>query len=426
MHLLIIGHTAHYIRDGQPAAPRLCGAPRLRGAASGIVGWGPTVKEIDWLAQAFDRVTHLACLHDGPAPPSALPYRSDRVRCVFVPPAGGLSAQDKSRVLLYAPAYVRSILQHIPPADVVHVRCPGSLGMYGMVLASLFRGKQAWFKYAGNWAESGRMPLSFRFQRGWLRAGLGGGPVTINGRWPNQPDHVFTFDNPSLTLDDVRRARNLARAKSLASPIRFVFAGRTETAKGLGTALQIVATLRAHCPELVLDVLGDGPERPAFERMSHEMGLASVVQFHSWVPHDRVSEHLAQAHFVLLPSSASEGWPKVLSEAMAHGAVPIASQVSAIPQVLAEIGSGAALPANDVAGFVRAIQEIASHPRQWREMVEAGLGAAPRFTYERYLVRLDETFKAFYGSSPFDTRVIQGFRAPDATSGAAAASQARA
>jgi hypothetical protein len=48
MQLLVIGHTAHYERDGQ------------------IVGWGPTVREICWLAKAFDRVTHLACLHSGP------------------------------------------------------------------------------------------------------------------------------------------------------------------------------------------------------------------------------------------------------------------------------------------------------------------------------------------------------------------------
>ena len=41
MRLLIIGHTSHY----------LCGDQ--------IVGWGPTVKEVDWLAKSFDNVTHL-------------------------------------------------------------------------------------------------------------------------------------------------------------------------------------------------------------------------------------------------------------------------------------------------------------------------------------------------------------------------------
>jgi glycosyltransferase involved in cell wall biosynthesis len=140
------------------------------------------------------------------------------------------------------------------------------------------------------------------------------------------------------------------------------------------------------------------------------MGLSSIVQFHGWVPHERVNDHMGRAHFILLPSSASEGWPKVLSEAMAHGVVPIASRVSAIPQVLAEVGSGVTLPAGDVAGFVRAIRDIVDHPARWRQMVEAGLNAAHRFTYERYLVRLDEMFEAFYGSSPFDAQRLQRFR----------------
>ncbi len=391
MHLLIIGHTAHYWRDGQ------------------IVGWGPTVKEVDWLAQVFDRVTHLACMHDGSAPPSALPYKSDKVRCVFVPPAGGLSLRDKARVALNAPLYIRAILRCIPQADVVQVRCPGGLGMYGMVLASLFRGKQGWAKYAGNWVESGRVPLSFSFQRWWLRAGLFGGPVTINGKWPNQPEHIFAFDNPSLTLEDIRRARGPARAKVLDKPIRLVFVGRTDTAKGLGVALEVVERLRASCPQLSLDVLGDGPGRPKFESLARQMGLADTVRFAGWVPHDRVRDFLGRAHFMLLPSM-TEGWPKVLSEAMTYGVVPIASQVSAIPQVLAEVGSGVALPADDVAGFVQAILFIMDDPAGWREMVEAGLRAASRFSYERYLVRLDEMFEAFYGSSPFDARRLQDLR----------------
>jgi glycosyltransferase involved in cell wall biosynthesis len=162
--------------------------------------------------------------------------------------------------------------------------------------------------------------------------------------------------------------------------------------------------------DLTFDVLGDGPERPDFERLCEQLGLSSLVRFHGWVAHDRVLTLLQDAHFILLPSK-TEGWPKVLSEAMAYGVVPISSQVSAIPQVLAEVGSGAALPPLDVAGFALAIRNIVENAGLWKEMVEAGLRAATRFTYERYLLRLDEMLALSYGMSPFEADFMDRLRA---------------
>ena len=230
--------------------------------------------------------------------------------------------------------------------------------------------------------------------------------MTVNGRWPRQPSHVYTFDNPSLTLPEVERARALVRAKRLCKPIRLVFVGRAASAKGLGVALQVVQRLvegsdGALGLDVTFDVLGDGPERASFEQECHQMGLDAVVCFHGWVPHVRVCAMLRDAHLILLPSQ-TEGWPKVLSEAMAFGVVPVSSRVSAIPQVLAEIGSGVALAPDDVWGYVRAIRRIVHEPGVWEEMVEAGLRAAPRFTYERYLMQLDEMLTEVYGESHFD------------------------
>jgi hypothetical protein len=96
---------------------------------------------------------------------------------------------------------------------------------------------------------------------------------------------------------------------------------------------------------------------------------------------------------------------------MAYGVVPIASRVSAIPQVLDEVGTGAALPVDDVPGFVLKIREIAGDASLWRCMVEAGLRAAPRFTYERYLMRLDEMLSAVYGRSCFDRGAMEALAA---------------
>jgi glycosyltransferase involved in cell wall biosynthesis len=391
MHLVVIGHTAHYLRSGQ------------------LVGWGPTVKEVNWLARAFDRITHVACFHPGPAPKSALPYETDTVRFVPVPPSGGRTLRDKLRVLACAPRYLTEIWKNVTEADVIHVRSPGSVALYAIFLLWRVKQKPRWVKYAGNWMQTGVIPPSFAFQRWWLRKGLSRGPVTVNGRWPDQPNHVFSFDNPSMTLQDIQVARSTVVDKRLEQPLRFVFVGRTETVKGLGIALEVTKSILSHCRDIYLDVLGDGPERQMFERMSAQLGLTGRVTFHGWVPHDHVCDFLVRSHFILLASS-SEGWPKVLSEAMSYGVVPVASDVSAIPQILEETGAGVALPVRDVAGFTRAIVELIHDPTKWGEMSRAGMDAAPRFTYERYLIALDEMFRSAYGSSPMNAGMLAEIR----------------
>ena len=73
------------------------------------------------------------------------------------------------------------------------------------------------------------------------------------------------------------------------------------------------------------------------------------------IRHKEVAKFYSPAHFFLLPSSSSEGWPKVLSEAMAYGVVPIASSISSIPQILREAGSGKTFPPDKIISFVNAI-----------------------------------------------------------------------
>jgi glycosyltransferase involved in cell wall biosynthesis len=202
----------------------------------------------------------------------------------------------------------------------------------------------------------------------------------------------------------------MALAKRLEAPARLVFVGNVEAAKGIETALQVVRELVKMGFDLRFDIFGDGPERPEYEQASADLSLAGITSFHGWVSHDQVKESLGRAHFILLPSTSSEGWPKVLSEAMTFGVIPVASNISAIPQVLKDAGAGYALPAQNVAGFSAAIAETLKEPERWKAMSLAGIAAAPRFSYERYLVALDEMFRLYYGYSPMRAGVIEGMR----------------
>src|SRR5262249_44353868 len=99
-----------------------------------------------------------------------------------------------------------------------------------------------------------------------------------------------------------------------------------------------------------------------------------------------------QSHFLLLPSS-SEGWPKVLSEGMAYGAVPVTSDVGSIPQVLEAFQVGRALPPEDPDAFASAIVSYVQEPETWAEESRRSGKAASAFSYDAYLEAVRKLLK---------------------------------
>ena len=367
MKLLIISNMAHHHRADQ------------------IVGWGPAVQEINHLAELFTQIRHIGCLYSETAPDSALPYDSPKISLVPVPPAGGPRWRDKLGILRFTPLYLRTILRELRQADAVHVRSPANIPLLAMMLLAATRHPaRRWIKFGGNWRPENQEAWSSTFQRWWLELGLHRGKVTVNGRWENQPSHVVSFNNPCLTRNELDQARQLGDGKTLDTPVRLLYAGRLETPKGLAQVIQTLAGLGRRSIPARLDLVGDGPERPHFEDLADELGVRDQIRFHGWKPRNELASYYARAHFFLLPSR-TEGWPKVLGEAMAYGVVPIASAISSIPQILSECATGRALPPEDAEGFADAISTYFATPEQWRTESLAGTLAADRFTFEYYL-----------------------------------------
>jgi glycosyltransferase involved in cell wall biosynthesis len=368
MKLLVVSHTPHYLKDGR------------------VVGWGPTVRELDHLPEIFERVIHLAPLHYEMAPASALPYQSTRLEFRPLPPAGGGRLRDKLTILIRAPQYLGAILKAMRDVDAVHVRCPANISLLAIILlACVPRPRLRWVKYAGNWQPTTREAWSYAFQRWWLNKNLHRGVVTVNGQWPEQPKHVLSFLNPCLTEHELIGGREAAAGKELALPIRLLYAGRLETAKGVGRAIDVLYRLLQNGIAATLDIVGDGTERPTFEHQVAAYELDQVVTFHGWLVRSALNPLFAQAHFLIFPAASSEGWPKVLSEAMAHGALPIAGNVSSIPQYLNNFRTGRAYAPDNVAAFVEALTWYEKHPERWKEESAHGVQAAQQFSYAHYL-----------------------------------------
>jgi len=366
LRLLVVSHTAHY-RDG-----------------ASLLGLGPTVREIDHLATLFEEVRHLAPLHDGKPPESALPYRSG-VRLVPVPPAGGGGLADKLAVARLAPRYAAAILREAAECDVIHVRCPANISLLAVLLLAVARHpERRWVKYAGNWAAGSREPWSSKLPRRLLTGSSHRAVVTVNGEWPDQPPHVRSFLNPCLTEEELREGCRVASVKLLAPPARLLFVGRLDEAKGAGRVLEVLFRLAARGLRARARFVGDGPRRGDLERRAAELPSGTTAQFLGPLPRTELASLYADSDLLLLPSS-SEGWPKALSEGMAYGVVPVASDVGCIPQYLRRFGAGRSLPAEDLDGFAEAVAGYCLSPAAWKAESQKCVEAARAFSYDNYL-----------------------------------------
>jgi glycosyltransferase involved in cell wall biosynthesis len=201
--------------------------------------------------------------------------------------------------------------------------------------------------------------------------------------------------NPSFTQDELIQANSIS-PKSLSFPLNLIHVGGINEKKGSGQVLKIVELLKNRGIDVELHMLGDGEDRLRYENWVKEHGLESHVVFHGWLPKSELAPYYRKAHFLVFPSY-SEGWPKVLSEGMAFGVVPIAGSVSCIPQVLGETKAGLAFHPDDVNAFVNAIEDYTTHPEMWAAASQAGVATSTQFTYNHFLEEIKRIFKTAWG-----------------------------
>lgn len=370
--LVVVSHTPHQAgADGRPK------------------GWGPTVRELDFLADAWEEVVHVACLEDGPVQASSLPYTRTNIRLEPIPSFGGKGLRDKLGILHQAPAILRTVARALEGATEVQVRVPMGIGLFLLPWFALRRrGRyRLWVKYANNWAQRGAPP-GYALQRWFLRLNLTRCPVTINGSWPGQPSHCLSFENPCLFDADVSEGSLTAAGKAFHPPYRLAFTGRLEDDKGVGRILEALDEVGPEWIERV-DFIGDGPDAPRYRETAARHG--GRVCFHGFREGAFVHQILRESHFFVLPTTASEGFPKVVAEAGCHGSIPIVSDVSSLPHYIRDGVNGFIWKAAGEARYAQVLGEALRHPagKLARMSAEANRMSA-LFTMERYLHKLRE------------------------------------
>jgi glycosyltransferase involved in cell wall biosynthesis len=192
-------------------------------------------------------------------------------------------------------------------------------------------------------------------------------------------------------LDELPAAWGRNDPAPVADDARVVLAiCRLERQKGVDVAVRALPAVRERHPTAELVVLGEGPERPSLERLAHDLDVP--VHLPGRVPD--VAEWLRRADLLVHPARW-EGFGLALLEAMLASLPVVATNVSSIPEIVADRETGLLVSPDEPAALATAVAEVLDEPQGFGE---AGRKRArSEFSVARMADRTLEVYRGLAG-----------------------------
>lgn len=363
MTFCIITHTPHSLYENK------------------VYAYGPYIKEMNLWVKYVDKVIIVApCKEDSKVSPILLPYEHSNIEIRKIPAISLTSFFELVKAILNTPVIKLKIFLAMLKSNHIHLRCPGNIGLYGAGIQVFFPRKTKTAKYAGNWDPMAKQPFSYRIQK-WILSNTfltRNMKVLVYGQWEHQSKNINSFFTASYSK---LKALELSK-KNFQSPFKFLFVGSLSKGKNPLYAVQLVERLLQKGISCSLDVFGEGVERKNIESYISNQNLDKNIVLHGNQSAELVEKAYKDSHFLLLPSQ-SEGWPKVVAEAMFWGLVPIVTSISCVPWMLKN-GARGILITKNVAQDVQLINEVITHPLLLNKMSKEAQQWSREYTLDAF------------------------------------------
>jgi len=163
---------------------------------------------------------------------------------------------------------------------------------------------------------------------------------------------------------DIRREYNISPDQRVVTIV-----ARLHPMKDHVTFLESIVKVRESIPEVIALVVGDGFERECLENYVRDNELDECVRFLGSVE-DKLSEIYRISDVLVLSSQWGESFPNVVLEAMSASVPVVASNISAIPEIIDDGVSGYLVEPKSPVAFSRRIVEVLTDADLRNRLVE--------------------------------------------------------
>ncbi len=343
-------------------------------------GYAPYVNEMNiWIKNA-NKIIIVAPLQKKEVGAIMQPYAHNNIEFIEVPHFSFTSFKNTLFSLLVIPSICFRIAMAMKKSDHIHLRCPGNMGLLGSWIQIFFPSKRKTAKYAGNWDANAKQPLSYKIQRRLLSNTFltKKMQVLVYGEWENQSLNV----KPFFTATYAEEEKTVVEARPLNSTIHFIFVGTLTSGKRPIYAIQLVESLHKKGFNVQLDLYGEGKEKSALQNYIQENNCHDFITLKGNVARDAIKNIYQKSHFLILPSQ-SEGWPKVVAEAMFWGCLPIATPISCVANMLDHQKRGLLL-ALELDTDVRNVEQLINNSDDYKRKINNGINWSRQFTIDKF------------------------------------------
>ncbi len=169
--------------------------------------------------------------------------------------------------------------------------------------------------------------------------------------------------------------------------------------KGYEQLLPAAAALAAAHPQVRFIWIGDGRDRPRYERRLRDLHLDQRVTLDGLQQPQDVARKM-QGFDLLVHCSQWEGLPRTVVQALLLEVPAVGFDIDGAPEVLHDGRTGRRVPLNDIAALVQAVSDLVADPPQRRAMGQAGRRLClQRFDHRAMVRQLDALYRRLHHPS---------------------------
>ncbi len=345
-----------------------------------IYGYEPYIREMNlWIKNAIE-VQVVCPISSNEITKIETAYTHKKIEISKIPSIDVKTLINSLKTISKLPIILLKIYKAMRWADHIHLRCPGNIGLLGSLIQILFPSKPKTVKYAGNWNPKSKQPFSYKLQK-WIVSNTfltKNCKVLVYGKWENQSKNIIPFFTATYTESD----KKFIEIRKTNSKIEFVFVGSLTEGKRPLLAIKIVEQLQKEGCLVSLKLYGEGEMRGILEKYITDKNLQSDVVLKGNQNQKTIKETLQKVHFLLLPSK-SEGWPKVVAEAMFWACLPIVTKISCVPYML-QAGKRGVLIESELYLAVKEIKKYIENNDLYQQSCENAITWSRNYTLNKF------------------------------------------